>query len=68
MVPLLCVLCHLLLQVLHYRHQLALSMQREAQEKGEQDSLIDAANRQKQAQQVRQATVARAPALHLAAC
>jgi len=38
-------------QVLHYRHQLALSMQREAQERGEQDSLIDEANRRKQAAQ-----------------
>lgn len=36
-------------QVLHYRRQLALSMQREAQARGEQDALIDAANRRRQA-------------------
>lgn len=40
-------------QVLHYRRQLALSMQREAAARGEQDALIAAANAHKQAQQVR---------------
>ena len=39
-------------QVLQYRHQLALSMQREALAKGEQDSFINEANREKQAAQV----------------
>jgi hypothetical protein len=37
--------------VLHYRHQLALSMQREAEAAGERDLLIERANREKQAAQ-----------------
>jgi hypothetical protein len=36
-------------QVLHYRRQLALSMQREAAARGAQDALIEAAHRAKQA-------------------
>jgi hypothetical protein len=38
--------------VLHYREQLALSMQREALERGEQDSMVERANTEKQAAQV----------------
>ncbi|KIY99318.1 flagellar associated protein [Monoraphidium neglectum] len=38
-------------EVLHYRHQLALSMQREAEAAGERDLLIERANREKQAAQ-----------------